>query len=494
MAIIALDLGTTGNRALVFDGSGQILSSAYQEFTQSFPNPGWVEHDPIEILNTTISVLKEATSTICIEDVIGIGITNQRETVVAWNTDTGQPIYPAIVWQCRRTTDICQKNQTHQHTIKEKTGLFCDPYFSASKIQWLLDHVPEARQLADQNALAIGTIDSWIIWNLSSEKAHLTDVSNASRTMLYNIHTHTYDQELLSIWNIPDHCLAEVKPSISSFGHLRSDLLGQQIPITGVIGDQQAALLTQCGHRKNTIKNTYGTGLFLVKNTGNQCIQSDQLISTIAWSVDQQLSYALEGSIFIGGSAIQWCRDGLKLLSNAKDSESMAKSLGSNEDVYFVPALSGLGCPYWDPNARGLIIGLTRGTTQEHIVRAALESLAYQTKDVVDQMTQTQPITELYADGGASSNHFLMQFQADILQCPVSIPTITETTAFGAASLVAHNHGLWSIDQISNLNPIVKTFEPLMSKEDRDILYSRWTDAVSRSKAWADTLFNHISE
>ncbi len=440
--ILAIDLGTTGNRVIAFSQQGEIIASAYYEFPQIYPKPAWVEHDPEAIWATTSKALNEVTEKVGKNNILAIGITNQRETTILWNKKTGNPIYNAIVWQCRRTAKMCQDLKSYAPLIKEKTGLFLDAYFSATKIKWILDNVPT------DNDTIFGTVDSWILWKLTG--VHATDVSNASRTMLFNIHTLDYDDELLKLFGVPRHLLPEVQDSDSDFGG----------GIVAILGDQQAALYGQ-----GAIKNTYGTGLFLVANTGDKIPKTDKLINTIAWKIKGKVSYALEGSVFVGGSAVQWLRDGLQIIEKSGDTEALMAQ--DNGGVYFVPALVGLGAPYWNPDARGLITGLTRGTTRGHIIRATLESMAYQTRDVIEAMDQK--FDTLCVDGGASANNFLMQFQADILNMTVERPKILESTAFGVARLAGVEPGARKIDRV---------FKPSMSERQRKELYDDWKKAI----------------
>ncbi|VAX34373.1 Glycerol kinase, partial [hydrothermal vent metagenome] len=380
--VLAIDLGTTGNRVIAFSEDGTIVAKSYYEFPQIFPQPGWVEHNPFDILNTTKKALKDVISSVGIDSVVSIGITNQRETTILWDRKTGKPVYNAIVWQCRRTKEICDRLAEHSHIIREKTGLPLDPYFSATKIKWIIENIEGVREQIDKGNILFGTVDSWILWNLTGGKVHATEPGNASRTLCYNIHTLDYDDELLEIFNLPGSIFPEVKESGGHFGNTDRALTGREIPITGILGDQQASLFAQGGWEEKVVKNTYGTGLFLMTSTGKDLPGSGRLLNTIAWRIDGEVNYAMEGSIFVGGSCIQWLRDGLKIIKASADTESMAESLGSNEGVYFVPALTGLGAPYWDPTARGMIIGITRGTGREHFARAALEAIAYQTRDV----------------------------------------------------------------------------------------------------------------
>lgn len=482
--ILALDLGTTGNRALAIDKNGQVVASSYYEFPQLFPKPGWVEHDPHVIWETVHKAMLDVIERVGVSSIEAIGITNQRETTILWDSVTGEPLYNAIVWQCRRTSERCRELASYSEVIKNKTGLFLDPYFSATKIEWIFKNCPEANVSLQHNRLKFGTIDSWIVWKLTAGRSHITDISNASRTLLFNIHTCDYDSDLLSLFAIPKNILPIVVDSSGVVAYTDASILGKSIPISGIIGDQQAALFTQCGNRQDLIKNTYGTGLFIVANTGCTPLSTERLISTIAWKKNNAVTYAVEGSIFVGGSAIQWLRDGLQLLSNSSESEHYALSIQSNEGVYFVPALSGLGAPHWDPTARGMFIGLTRGTSKAHMIRAALESMAYQTRDVFEQLTQ-QKFKALRVDGGASSNSFLMQFQSDILGIPIEKPRIIETTAFGAAGMAGLGISFWSENEFSLLNPIETVFNPLHQDNSFQTYYSDWQRAVQRTLLWS---------
>lgn len=479
--ILALDLGTTGNRAIVFDAKGTIVTSAYTEFLQYFPQPGWVEHDALEIWGSLqkvmIKVANEATFS-------AIGITNQRETVVVWDRKTGLPIYNAIVWQCRRTADICARlKERYEGEVHAKTGLWIDPYFSATKIAWILDHVPGARKAAEEGQLACGTIDTWIVWNLTQGRVHATDPSNASRTLLYDIYEGCFSPFLLDLFGVPEALLPEVRPSNGDFGRMDTG-----VPICGVLGDQQAALFAQTGMANGVIKNTYGTGLFLMASQPESLHASGRLLTTVAWglSAEPKLHYAIEGSVFTGGSLLQWLRDGLGLIRAASESDALARSISDNGDVYCVPALTGLGAPYWDPYARGLLIGMTRGTTKAHIVRSALESLAYQTRDIVGSMAPALggEVTCLRVDGGACANDWLMQFQADILGIPVDRPKVLETTALGAAAMAGIGAGFWEVSDLPNLRQADRVFEPKMSADESHALYARWQLAVQRSLGW----------
>ena len=489
--IMSLDQGTTSSRCILFDKTGSIVSVAQKEFTQIYPNPGWVEHNPMEIWSSQIGVVTEVMAKInaAAEDIEAIGITNQRETTVVWNKKTGMPIYNAIVWQCRRTADICEdlKLKGYEALIKEKTGLILDSYFSGTKIKWILDNVEGARNEAEKGNLLFGTIDSWLIWNLTKGKVHVTDYSNASRTLLYNIHELKWDEELLEILDIPINMLPEVKPSSCVYGYTDTSLIDGRIPIAGAAGDQQSALFGQTCFQQGTAKNTYGTGCFMLMNTGENIVSSSKgLLSTIAWGIDGKVEYALEGSVFIAGAVIQWLRDELKLIETAADSEKYALAVEDTNGVYVVPAFVGLGAPYWDPYARGIITGLTRGVKKEHIIRAALESLAYQTSDVLEVMQQESGITlkALKVDGGASANDFLMQFQADILSVQVQRPKVIETTALGAAYLAGLAVGYWkNRDEISKNWAISKIFNPNMASKQRVKLLQGWNAAIKRCKS-----------
>ena len=439
--ILALDQGTTSSRAIVFDHEGQIRSVAQKEFPQYFPQPGWVEHNPNEIWGSEASVIAEAISTIDITglDIAAIGITNQRETTIVWDIDTDEPIYNAIVWQDRRTATFCDQLKADglTETIRQKTGLIIDAYFSGTKIKWILDNVPGARKRAEEGKLRFGTVDSWLVWRLTRGETHVTDVTNASRTMLFNIHELKWDEELLKLFNIPLSMMPEVKSNSEIYGHTKTTIFAHKVPIAGIAGDQQAALFGQMCLDPGSIKNTYGTGCFVMLNTGEKPIVSkNNLLTTIAWQIGNKVNYALEGSIYIGGSVVQWLRDGLGIINHSSDVETLAQSVSDSGGVYFVPALTGLAAPYWDPYARGTIVGITRGTTTAHIARAALDGIAFQTYDIAQAMAKdmNDRLTELKVDGGASRNNLLMQFQADLLGIDVVRPKITETTAIGAAS------------------------------------------------------------
>ncbi|MEX0770085.1 MAG: glycerol kinase GlpK [Balneolaceae bacterium] len=490
--IMALDQGTTSSRAILFDQDGNIVSSAQKEFKQFFPKAGWVEHDPGEIWSSQVSVAAEAVSkaNTTAAGIAAIGITNQRETTIVWNRKTGKPVHRAIVWQDRRTADLCKelKAAGHEDTFRTKTGLVLDPYFSGTKIKWILDHVDNARKLAEKGDLLFGTVDSWLVWKLTEGKVHITDVTNASRTLLYNIHDLRWDPELLEILDIPEAMLPEVKSSSEVYGHSGKEMFARKIPIAGIAGDQQAALFGQVCTKPGMAKNTYGTGCFMLMQTGDQPIESkNNLLTTIAWQLDGKVQYALEGSVFIAGAVVQWLRDGLGLIKRSEEIEALAGQVEDNDGVYLVPAFSGLGAPHWDPFARGLMIGITRGTQSAHIARAALEAIAYQSKDLLKAMESDSGIKlkELRVDGGASVNNLLMQFQSDILNVPVVRPTITETTALGAAYLAGLAVGYWdNLEIISKKWKVDKTFEPDMNASQRSELQEGWNKAVSRSKNW----------
>ncbi len=490
--ILSLDQGTTSSRAILFDKSGRVVASAQKEFNQIYPHPGWVEHDPMEIWGTQSGVLREVIERMKINplEIAAIGIANQRETTVVWNKNTGIPIYNAIVWQCRRTSDICndlieKKLQTY---IRKSTGLIIDAYFSGTKIKWILDNVDGARELAERGNLLFGTIDTWLIWNLTKGKVHVTDYSNASRTMLYNIKDLKWDTRLLDELDIPQNMLPEVRNSSEIYGYTDQMDFGVEIPISGIAGDQQAALFGQACLKPGMAKNTYGTGCFMLMNTGEKLIESQNgLISTIAWGIDGKVEYALEGSIFVAGAVIQWLRDELKLIRSAGESEILANQVKDTNGVYLVPAFVGIGAPYWDMYARGAIVGLTRGAKAEHIVRAALESIAYETRDVLEAMEEDSGIRveTLRVDGGAVVNNFLMQFQSDILNVDVQRPQVTETTALGVAYLAGLAVGFWNDKKhIMDNWSIEKIFEPYMEEEIRDKLYKGWKKAVTRSLDW----------
>lgn len=466
--ILALDQGTTSSRALVFDRNGNIRSTAQKEFPQIFPKPGWVEHDPHAIWSSQASVVAEAITAFDINglDIAGIGITNQRETTIVWDKQTEEPVYNAIVWQDRRTAEYCDKlrEEGKVEMIRDKTGLILDAYFSATKVKWILDNVPGARRRAEEGNLLFGTVDTWLVWRLTRGEVHVTDVTNASRTMLFNIHTLEWDQELLDLFGIPRSMMPEVKSCSEVYGYTKTTLFAHKVPISGIAGDQQAALFGQLCIEPGSVKNTYGTGCFLLMNSGEKPIKSqNQLLTTIAWKIDGKVTYALEGSIFVAGSVVQWLRDSLKCISCSEDVEALALEVPDTDGVYFVPALTGLGAPYWDPYARGSISGLTRGSTMSHIARAALEGIAFQTYDIVKAMERDAgiPLANLKVDGGASRNNLLMQFQSDILGCEVLRPRITETTALGAAYLAGLAVGFWgSIGEIQSQWQVENVFSP----------------------------------
>ncbi|MGB7923743.1 MAG: glycerol kinase GlpK [Pyrinomonadaceae bacterium] len=492
--VLAIDEGTTGTKALVFDHDGSIRGWSYSEFTQHYPRPGWVEHDPREIWAVTLRIIEEALARARVEasELKAIGITNQRETAVLWERKTGAPVDNAIVWQDRRTAAICDELKARglEDTFRERTGLVVDPYFSGTKVKWLLDHRPGLRTRAEHGEIAFGTIDSWLVWNLTGGRTHITDYSNASRTLMYNIYDLDWDAELLRALDVPEAVLPSVRPSACVYGHTDPRVFfGQTIPVAGIAGDQQAALFGQACYGRGLAKNTYGTGSFVLLNTGQTGVPSREgLLTTIAWGIgDEPVEYALEGAIFITGAAVQWLRDGLGIIEDAAETEALARSLESNEGVYFVPALSGLGAPHWDAYARGLIIGLTRGTTRAHLARAALESMCYQTRDVVGAMERDSgiPLKEIRADGGAVGNSFLMQFQSDILGVPVDVPLIGETTALGAAYLAGLAVGFWeSREEIDAKWKLARRYEPRMSEAQRQRSHGQWLRAVERARGW----------
>lgn len=491
--IMSIDQGTTSSRAIIFNKKGDIISVAQKEFQQIFPKPGWVEHNANEIWLTVLAIIAESLvkGNIQPQQIEAIGITNQRETTVVWDKNTGNPIYNAIVWQSRQTSGICDelKAQGHNDLFRDKTGLLIDAYFSGTKVKWILDHVDGAREKAEKGDLLFGTIDTWLIWKLSGGAAHVTDYTNASRTLMYNIFDLKWDEELLDILTVPMSMLPEVKPSSHVYAHtVTHHFFGVEVPIAGVAGDQQAALFGQACYDKGMAKNTYGTGCFMLMQTGEEAIKSKNgLLTTIAWGIDGKVEYALEGSIFVAGSSVQWLRDGLRMFKNASDSENYAKKVDSTDGVYVVPAFVGLGTPYWDSDARGAIFGLTRGTNKEHLIRATLESIAYQTKDVLKAMEEDSNIKlqSLRVDGGAVTNDFLMQFQADILGTPVDRPIVNETTALGAAYLAGLAVGYWqSKEDITNSWKIDKTFEPKLDDSKREELYNGWKKAVQSTMSF----------
>lgn len=491
--VMALDAGTTSNRCILFEKDGTIASIAQKEFTQYFPQPGWVEHDADEIWSTQLGVAVEAMSKIgaSAEDIAAIGITNQRETTIVWDKATGEPVCPAIVWQCRRTAEFCDelKAQGYTDTIRKKTGLIIDAYFSATKIRWILDHVEGAREKAEADELLFGTVETWLIWKLTKGKVHVTDYSNAARTMLFNINTLEWDQEILDLLKIPRSMLPQPMPSSCVYGETAASFFGGPISIGGAAGDQQSALFGQACFHPGTVKNTYGTGCFLLMNTGEKPVFSDNgLLTTIAWGLDGKVEYALEGSIFVAGAAIQWLRDELRLIDSVADSEYMAKKVEDTNGCYVVPAFTGLGAPHWDPYARGTIVGITRGVNKYHLIRATLESLAYQVNDVIRAMEADSDIslTSLRVDGGASANDFLMQTQADIMGAPVKRPKCIETTAMGAAYLAGLAVGYWkNREEVEENWAVNKIFSPAISEEERQQKVKGWNKAVRCSYLWA---------
>lgn len=490
--LLALDQGTTSSRAILFDEAGQILDVKQQEYTQHYPKPGLVEHDPEEIWRSQIAVAEAVLESqgLSPADIAGLGITNQRETLVVWDRQTSEPIHPAIVWQDRRTAQQCQRLRSDGHLdqVRAKTGLLLDPYFSATKLAWILDQVPGARQRAEAGELACGTIDTWLVWKLTGGELHITDVSNASRTLLMNIHTLQWDDELLELFQVPRGLLPEIKPSSFSYGKVASSLPLAGIEIGGIAGDQQSALFGQACFDAGGTKNTYGTGCFMLLNTGEQPVESQHnLLTTVAWQIGDQTQYALEGSVFIGGAVVSWLRDGLRIIESSGEVETLANSVEDNGGVYVVPAFAGLGAPHWDSQARGTIIGITGGTTRGHIARAAQESIAFQVADLIEAMQADSKLAleELRVDGGASVNDSLLQFQADILQMPVVRPQVTESTALGAAYLAGLAVGVWPDRQaISEFAAVDRRFEPTITADAADALKQRWRAALERSKDW----------
>ncbi|KQU60108.1 glycerol kinase GlpK [Rossellomorea marisflavi] len=491
--ILSLDQGTTSSRAILFNQKGEAAHTAQKEFTQHFPKPGWVEHNANEIWGSILAVIASvlSESSVKAEQIEGIGITNQRETTVVWDKETGDPVYNAIVWQSRQTAGICDelKAQGLNDKFRDKTGLLIDAYFSGTKVKWILDNVDGAREKAEAGKLLFGTIDTWLIWKMSGGKAHVTDYSNASRTLMYNIYDLEWDKELLDILGVPESMLPEVRPSSEVYGTtIPYHFFGREIPIAGAAGDQQAALFGQACYNEGMAKNTYGTGCFMLMNTGEKAVKSDNgLLTTLAWGIDGKVVYALEGSIFVAGSAIQWLRDGLRMFNNAADSQAYAERVDSTDGVYVVPAFVGLGTPYWDSDVRGSVFGLTRGTSKEHFVRATLESLAYQTKDVLTAMEADSniPLKKLRVDGGAVKNDFLMQFQSDILDVPVERPVVNETTALGAAYLAGLAVGFWKDqNEISQQWNMEKQYDPDMEQEKQEELYNGWKKAVKATMAF----------
>ena len=489
--VLALDQGTTSSRALLFDQSGAVCAVAQKEFDQIFPQPGWVEHNPGQIVSSQIAVALDALAKAdaTSDDVAAIGIANQRETAIVWNRETGQPVYNAIVWQDRRTAEFCDalRSEGHGPMIQRRTGLLIDAYFSATKMSWMLDNVSGARELADAGKLAFGTVDTWLLWNLTQGRVHATDASNASRTMVFNIHSGEWDRELLDLFRIPISMMPSVRASSEPYGEVSGVKGIDGIRIAGIAGDQQAALFGQRCVEPGMTKNTYGTGCFMLQNTGNRAVPStNRLVTTVAWKIGDTTEYALEGSVFVGGAVVQWLRDGLGLIRKSEDVEALANSVPDNGGVYFVPAFVGLGAPHWDSYARGSVFGLTRGTTAGHLARAAVESIAYQVADLLDAMRRDSgdAVKELRVDGGAATNDSLMQFQADILGVPVVRPAVTETTAFGAAHLAGLAVGLWKPGGNAIAESKDRRFEPQMPLAQAKLLRDRWNEAVSRSKNW----------
>lgn len=492
--ILALDQGTTSSRAIIFGRDGRVVASAQQEFPQHYPQPGHVEHDAEDIWNSQYKTAQDALAFagLTASDIAAVGVTNQRETTVLWDRPTGKPVANAIVWQSRITAPICQqlKSDGAEEFVRSKTGLVIDPYFSGTKIKYLLDRIPGLRDRANRGDILFGTVDSFLVWRLSGGKLHITDASNASRTLLFNIHTGQWDDELLKLFDVPRAMLPEVKASSEVYGDVDASLFGATIPLAGIAGDQQAATFGQCCFDTGSAKNTYGTGCFLLMNTGTKPVASTSgLLTTVAWRIGDETVYALEGSIFIAGAAVQWLRDGLGLIRQASDIEAMAASVPDNGGVYFVPALAGLGAPYWDPHARGTIVGLTRGSTSAHLARATLEAMAYQTRDVLDAMQRDAhvPLAELKVDGGATTNNLMLQFQADILPTRVHRPVVQETTALGAAYLAGLAVGYWSdLNDLRQNWMLDREFVPQMESPQREQMYAKWQQAAERSKSWAD--------
>ncbi|MBV9962108.1 MAG: glycerol kinase GlpK [Parafilimonas sp.] len=491
--ILSFDQGTTSSRSIIFDRDGNSVAVAQKEFTQIFPQPGWVEHDATEIWSTQLGTAAEAITKagLTVNDIAAIGITNQRETTVVWDKQTGKPLYNAIVWQDRRTAAYCDSLKTnHTTSIQQKTGLIIDAYFSATKLKWILDNIKGARAKASNNELCFGTIDCWLLWNLTQGKVHATDVTNASRTMLFNIHSLQWDDELLALFDIPKTILPQVKSSSEIYGYTENILSAKNIPVAGIAGDQQAALFGQMCTQPGTLKNTYGTGCFMLMNTGEKPVLSkNNLLTTIAWQINDKTFYALEGSVFIAGAVVQWLRDGLHIINNSPEVEQLASTVETSEGVYLVPAFAGLGAPYWNQHARGTIVGITRGTTSAHIARAALESIAYQTMDVINAMHADAniEIKELRVDGGATANSLLMQFQSDILSTKVIRPKITETTALGAAYLAGLAVGFWKdMEEISTQWQVEKIFAPSMQSTQKDNLIKGWQRAIKALQVWSE--------
>ncbi len=497
--ILALDQGTTGSAALLFDDEGRVVATADREIAQSYPKPGWVEHDPDEIFSTTVATGREVLQRagVAVSKVAAVGITNQRETTVVWDRTTGEPIYPAVVWQSRASADICErlKQDGLEPLFRERTGLVIDAYFSGTKIRWLLDQVAGAQQRAEAGELLFGSIDSWLVWRLTGGRVHCTDVTNASRTLLFNIHTLNWDDDLLRVLRVPRGMLPSVRSSAEMYAEIDPQHFGTALPIAGIAGDQQAALFGQTCFRPGQAKNTYGTGCFLLVNAGETVPSlSAGLLTTIGWRLGQRPTYALEGSAFVTGAAVQWLRDGLGLISDAAETDALAQSVVDNAGVYLVPAFVGLGAPHWDMYARGLLIGLTRGATRAHVVRATLESIAYQSRDLAEAMRRAgQPIADLKVDGGGTANEFLMQFQADLLGVPVEVAAVQETTALGAASLAGLGVGLWREPaELQSRWKCSRRYEPHMSTDQRETLYADWLRAVERTRGWASPKTVHF--
>jgi glycerol kinase len=491
--VLALDQGTTSSRAILFSEEGAIVSVSQREFPQIYPQPGWVEHDAMEIFRTQRETAREAVrkSGVALKDIMAVGITNQRETTIVWDRQSGKPIHNAIVWQDRRTAPMCAelKEVGAESLVRERTGLVIDPYFSGTKIAWLLDNVPGARAKAERGELAFGTVDTWLVWQFTGNRTHVTDPSNASRTLLFNIHMNDWDQELLDLFKVPRAILPEVQPSASAFGMLPPGVLDEPLIIGGIAGDQQAAMFGQICHRAGTAKNTYGTGCFMLLHTGERVVQSEHgLVATSCAQLPDMKEYALEGSVFIGGAVVQWLRDQLEFFASSAEVEKLAASVLDSNDVFLVPAFTGLGAPYWDPHARGVLIGITRGTSRAHIARAALESIAYQSAELLDAMQKDsgQKLSELRVDGGAAANDLLMQFQADLLGVPVLRPKVLETTALGAAYLAGLTVDLWkSRDELAAHWQLDRRFEPSMDRKEAESKMARWREAVGRSRDWA---------
>jgi glycerol kinase len=488
--VLALDQGTTSSRAILFDEEGRAVSVAQREFRQIFPQPGWVEHDPKEIFTTQRETAREAVGNTSLKDILAVGITNQRETTIVWDRQSGEPIHNAIVWQDRRTAPLCAelKEVGAESLVRERTGLVIDPYFSGTKIAWLLDNIPGARERAERGELAFGTVDTWLTWHLTGNRTHVTDVSNASRTLLFNIHMNEWDPELLRLLGVPRAILPDVHPSAHAFGMVPADVVGEPLVIGGIAGDQQAAMFGQACHQAGMAKNTYGTGCFMLLHTGDKVVSSKSGLISTACAQTKGKEYALEGSVFIGGAVVQWLRDGLGFFISSSEVEKLAASVVDSGDVYLVPAFTGLGAPYWDPNARGAIVGLTRGTTKAHIARAALESIAFQSAELLEAMQKDsgEKLSELRVDGGAAGNDLLMQFQADLLGVPVVRPKVLETTALGAAYLAGLTVDLWkSREELAAHWQVERRFEPRMSSSERETRMSRWREAISRSRKWA---------